>query len=50
MSEWLREALLEEQGYTICPLCWDNYCIEASEEKCRKCEKEYKKSLEVGND
>ena len=38
MEQWLRDAIAEEQGYTICPLQVETYTI--CDENCEKC-KEY---------
>lgn len=38
MDEYIREALLEEQGYTICPLC-QPYQVTACDRDCEQCEK-----------
>ena len=35
MEQWLRDALAEEQGYTICPLVPESYIH--CNEKCDEC-------------
>lgn len=36
MPDWVREALLKEQGYTLCPLCCPEWTL--CDEKCDECE------------
>lgn len=36
MEQWLRDALAEEQGYTICPLAFETYTL--CDNKCDDCE------------
>ncbi len=46
MDQWLRDALAEEQGYTICPLALETYTM--CDNKCETCELyiDFKESLE----
>lgn len=46
MPEWLRDALAEEMGYTICPLRTETYTM--CDGKCEECETniEFIKALE----
>lgn len=46
MEQWLRDALAEEQGYTICPLVPEAYTL--CDNKCEECEyeKEFIEALE----
>ena len=50
MEEWLRESLLEEQGYIICPLAPYSYTI--CDEKCDDCEyyRDYLEAIENGEE
>ncbi len=45
MEQWLRDALAEEQGYTICPLVPETYTL--CDNKCEECEYniEFEKAL-----
>lgn len=36
MPDWLRDAIAEEQGYTICPLTFETYTM--CDNNCEKCE------------
>lgn len=36
MEQWLKDALAEEQGYTICPLTAETYTI--CDNNCKNCE------------
>lgn len=38
MDEEIREALLEERGYTICPI-WQPYQVAACDRECSGCKK-----------
>ena len=46
MPEWVRDALAEEMGYTICPLHYETYIL--CDNKCEECKLniEFKKELE----
>lgn len=46
MEQWLRDALAEEQGYTICPIQLETYTM--CDNNCEECEDyiEFVKGLE----
>lgn len=49
MEQWLRDALAEEMGYIICPLCCPSYVF--CDEDCEKCEymKDFEEALKERN-
>lgn len=49
MEQWLRDALAEEMGYTICPLHYETYIH--CDNECEKCELyiDFKESLKRCN-
>ena len=49
MEQWLRDAIAEEQGYTICPIRCETYTI--CNQKCESCKDyiDFKESIEKNN-